>query len=97
MTLSNGAIHDTILHVLTQHDRAESRRRSYNPFALALYMEALQSSMRFINGGADPREVLIGHFNGVILAKCLKALRMAPASDREENGSYVRRENYAQK
>lgn len=95
MTLSNGAIHDTVRHVLIEHDKAESRKASFNPYALGLYLEAMQSSMRFINAGADPREVLIGHFNGRILAKCLKALRMAPATFREENGNGVtRREKY---
>ena len=86
MQLSNGAIHDTLRHVLVEHDRAESRRAAYNIYALGIYMEALQSAMRFIEAGADVREVVIGHFNGRILAKCLKNLRLAPATDREENG-----------
>jgi len=93
--LNNAAIHDTIRHVLVEHDRAESRKAHHNIYALGLYMEALQSASRFIDGGADVREVLIGHFSGRILAKCLKALRLAPATDREENGGgWTRRTNY---
>ena len=86
LQISNGAVHDTLRHVLVEHDRAESRKASHNPYALGIYIEALQSAMRFINAGADVREVVIGHFNGRILAKCLKNLRLAPATDREENG-----------
>jgi hypothetical protein len=97
MILSNGAVHDTLRFVLTEHDRAEGRKRIHNLSAFRLYMEALESAMRFIEGGADVREVLIGHFNGRVLAKCLKALRLAPATDREENGiAGVRRTKYAE-
>jgi hypothetical protein len=94
MLLSPGAIHDTVRFVLVEYDRAESRKTSYNVNALGLYIEALQSASRFIEAGADVREVLIGHFNGRILARCLKALRLAPATDREENGRWARQTDY---
>jgi hypothetical protein len=96
MKLANGAIHDTLRHVLVEHDRAEGRKASHNPYALGLYMEAMQSAMRFIEAGADVREVLIGHFGGRILDKSLKALRLAPATDREANGGgWTRTTEYA--
>lgn len=87
-------LHEKLRHALIEHDRKESAKPGYNHYALALYMEALQSASSFIEQGKDPREVLCGHFNGRLLAKLLKVAGCAPYTKADAFGSGVRRTNY---
>ncbi len=57
-------LRDELRHTLIEYDRKESRKQGYNVYALALYMEALQSAMEYIEQGKDVRKVLTGHFTG---------------------------------
>lgn len=67
-------IHDTLRSVLIAHDKREARGNRYNPHALALYMEALQSVDEEVSKGVDIKIALELHFCGRLLEKLLKAI-----------------------
>ena len=54
-----------VRHALTEHDKANSRRKYYNVFALSLYMEALQSWEKECSAGGDPVSLLPQFFTTV--------------------------------
>lgn len=87
-------LHDKLRHELIQYDVKESTKRGYNSHALAIYLEALQSSMEFIDAGKDVRKVLVGHFCGRLLTKLLKAADCAPDTKEDQMGLGIRRTSY---
>jgi hypothetical protein len=87
-------LHEKLRSALITYDIQESKKRSYNLYALGHYMVALQSTTDFIAKGADVREVLCGHFSGRLLARLLKVAGVAPMTKEDNYGGIVRRTNY---
>jgi hypothetical protein len=87
-------LHEKLRSALIAYDKQESSKRSYNIYALGIYIEALQSATSFIERGADVREVLCGHFSGRLLARLLKVAGVAPMTREDSYGGIVRRTNY---
>lgn len=63
-----------LVNALTDYDRKQSTRRGYNPYALALYFEALDDVMMAVKSGRDIRKALANSFNDRVLDACLRAI-----------------------
>jgi hypothetical protein len=63
-----------LVNALTDYDRKQSTRRSYNPHALALYFEALDDAMAAVERGCNIRKALADSFNDRVLDACLRAI-----------------------
>ena len=62
-----------LIHMLTDHDRRQAKKRGYNPHALAHYMCAVANAMHDIEeGGVHAATALANYFTGGLLRKCLK-------------------------
>ncbi len=72
-----------LVNALTAYDIAESKKRFYNPYALALYFQALNRFEAYIARGYDMRVSLLNCFNGRLLDRMLKVCGL-PKSTKEE-------------
>jgi hypothetical protein len=63
-----------IVAALTEYDRKQSTRRSYNHHALALYFEALDEAETAVNRGQTWEAALKLSFNDRVLEVCLRAI-----------------------
>lgn len=75
-----------LVHAVTEYDRKQSARKSYNRYALAQYLGAVENASNAINCGTCRREALVDYFNGRLLDVCLKALNLDPSSRQEQMG-----------
>lgn len=66
-------LHDKLVNAITEYDRKESRKRYYNPHALALSLGRLRDVEEDIRRGASIRNALIAGFCGRMLDALLKA------------------------
>ena len=80
-------LHSKLVSVAAEYDRKESTKRGYNIYALAHYMEAIQSVDACLakllfsaNPQDDVRRVLCGHFTGRLLDQMLKAAGLPKSS-----------------
>ncbi len=87
-------LRDQLQHTLIEYDRKESRKQGYNVYALALYLEALDSAMEYIEQGKDVRKVLTGHFNGRLCNALLKTAGCPKYTVEDAYGSPVRQTSY---
>jgi hypothetical protein len=92
--MDNTLLRSAFVHAVTEYDRLESTRQHYNRFALAQYLEAIESAMSHIEKGADVRAVLVGHFTGRLLAKLLKVAQCSPMTRADALGGVARRTSY---
>jgi hypothetical protein len=75
-----------LLHAVTEYDRRQALRRSYNRNALALYLGAVSDAMTAVEAGAPVRGALVAHFNGRLLDAVLRAAGEAPSTREEQMG-----------
>lgn len=88
-------LQDRLLWALKEYDAKESSKRCWNPNAMRLYIEALNSAMEFIDAGKDARAVLVGHFTGRLCARLLKVAGCSPYTIEDaRGGSWVRGSEY---
>jgi hypothetical protein len=71
-------------HVLITYDKRQARGRSYNPYAIAHYCEALQRARALVEAGKAWRAALVECFNGRLLDNLLKAIQEAPSTRAEQ-------------
>jgi hypothetical protein len=72
-----------LLNALTEHDRRESKKKFYNPYALGQYCQALNRLERYVNAGHDLRLSMLNTFNGKLLDKMLNVANL-PVSTKDE-------------
>jgi hypothetical protein len=72
-----------LYRAFTAYDRLNSRRRDYNPYALAQYFAAAEDIAVAINKGTPMGEACIARLNGKLLDIALNALGEAKATPDE--------------
>jgi hypothetical protein len=81
-------IRDTLVHAVTQYDLKESKKPTYNSYALAHYIARIDDIMRDIEAGADTREAIVAGFTGRLLNTCLRSLKLPKPSQDEMQGMW---------
>lgn len=74
--------HDSLVNAITKHDMGESRKASFNKYALGIMLGALhdaEAAMKSISA----RNAIIRHFNGRLCDKLLKSIGEKPHSTYE--------------
>lgn len=72
-----------IVSAFTQFDRKASKRKGYNPYALAHYCKAGQNVERHVANGVPLRTAIIGCFCGRLCDAILKALDLELMTNEE--------------
>ena len=78
-----------IVSLLTAYDEKQSSKKSYNRYALGIYLNQLDNVILDIELGADPRAAIVAGFNGRLLDFILRGLGMAGSSKEEQMGSGI--------
>lgn len=73
-------------HAFTQHDIRNSKRRGYNPYALARYLQIADEIAKEIETGEEPRKACTSRLNDRLLDVALGALGLPKASLKEIRG-----------
>jgi len=76
----------TLGRALTRYDAKQQGKRSYNPYALNLYLEAAERVEEAVNAGTPLRKALTDNFNDRLLDVVLKAMGQEKASLNEIRG-----------
>ena len=76
-------LRQTMTRAVTNFDRQASRRRGYNIYALAQYLDAVDRVVEAVEGGAEPRAAVTEAFNDRLQDALLRALDQ-PVTSREE-------------
>jgi len=71
---------------LIEYDKKESRKKSYNRFAMGIYLQALHQVDEMLFNGTGLRVALLECFNGRLLDKLLKSVDLQTASLNEHRG-----------
>jgi hypothetical protein len=79
-------IRDTLVHAVTQYDLKQSKKPSYNMYALGHYIARIDDIVRDIEEGADTREAIVAAFTGSLLNTCLRSLKLPKPSQDEMQG-----------
>ncbi len=79
-----------LLHVLVAYDKRQSKKPSYNRYALSHYCDALAHTMELAAKGHSIRESLCDAFTGRLLDLCLKAVGEPKSTDTEQRGNICR-------
>lgn len=69
-----GTIRTALVHAATQYDIRQSKRRGYNPYALAQYLARIEDVELDIAAGQTPRAALYAAFNDRLLDTLLTAI-----------------------
>lgn len=89
-TMTNKQTRAKLLHVLVAYDKRQTKKPSYNRYALSHYCNALAYVMRCIEAGHSVRAALTDAFTGRLLDLCLKAVGEAKSTDQEQRGNICR-------
>ena len=73
----------TLTHAVTAYDRSNSRRRGYNIYALAQYLQAVDRVIEAVEAGAEPRAAILEEFQDRLRDALLRALGQ-PITSAEE-------------
>jgi hypothetical protein len=68
--------HNDMVSTLISYDKRESKKKYYNPYALAIYLRALQSAETDMAAGTPIRQAIVGHFSGRLLDRLLKTAKL---------------------
>jgi hypothetical protein len=79
-------IRSKLIHGLTQYDMRQSKRKGYNPYALAQYLTRIDEIMDDIAAGATPRAAIIAAFTDRLQDAALKAIGEPKGTDAECRG-----------
>ena len=66
--------HTKLLNAVTEYDRKQLGKKSYNPYALGHYAAALQNVRDDMESGKTLRQALLKNFNGRLLSVVLKSV-----------------------
>lgn len=75
-----------LVSAVTEYDRKQSTKPSYNMYALPQYLERVSEIMDDIAAGADPRAAITAGFTGTLVSSILRRLKMSGASKGEMSG-----------
>lgn len=75
-----------LVSAVTEYDRKQSTKPSYNMYALPQYLERVSEIMDDIAAGADPRAAISAGFTGTLVSSILRRLKMSGASEGEMSG-----------
>jgi len=78
-----------LLHAVTEYDRRESKKPSYNRYALPQYLARIAEIDADIQRGADVRRAIVAGFSGRLADRCLKAVGLDKTSDEEQRGGWI--------
>ncbi len=72
-------------HIVTAYDIKESTKRSYNRYAIGMYLGAAQAVCAELqaNPELETRKVIIAHFNGRLCDMILRGLGFNPQTKDE--------------
>lgn len=82
---------DKLISLLTQWDARESKKKSHNPYALALYFQQADRVVLDVELGADPRAAIVAGFTGRLADFILRGMGFAITTPEEQRGSGVYR------
>jgi len=77
-------LHHKLIHCITEYDRKEQSKRSYNPHALPLYMQGVDRVEEALANGADLRSAITNVFTGRLLDRVLKSVDLPKSTDAEQ-------------
>jgi hypothetical protein len=80
-----------IVSLLTAYDKKQSSKKSYNNYALGIYLNQLDNVILDIELGADARAAIVAGFNGRLLDFVLRGLGIAISTEQEQIGSGIYR------
>jgi len=80
-----------LVHAVTEFDRAQSRRKGYNPHALAHYLRLASAIALAIENGQAPRDAARTRCSDRLLATILRALGETAPTVEEARGHYLTR------
>ena len=75
-----------LVSAVTEYDRRQSSKPSYNMYALPQYLERVSEIMDDIAAGADPRAAITAGFTGTLLSSVLRRMKMSGANMSEVSG-----------
>jgi len=75
--------HQKIVHAFTEHDRKESKKNYYNPYALAQYCAAGQRVELYVKAGYPLRDAVICCFSGRLADAILRSVKL-PVTTKDE-------------
>lgn len=75
-----------LVSAVTDYDRKQSTKPSYNMYALPQYLERVSEIMDDIAAGADPRSAIAAGFTGTLLASVMRKLKLNTPTREEIQG-----------
>ncbi len=63
-----------LVHAATEYDRKQASKRSYNRYALGIYLNAIDATCKDIEQGLTVRAALLVNFNDRLLDAMLKSV-----------------------
>ena len=75
-----------LVSAVTDYDRKQSTKASYNMYALPQYLQRVSDIMEDIAAGADPRSAISAGFTGTLVSSILRKLKMSGTSMDEIRG-----------
>lgn len=76
-------IHAKLLCAATEYDRAQSKRKGYNPYALGHYARGLNRIRQRADIGQPLRESILSEFSGRLCDRLLRAVGLDLMTDSE--------------
>lgn len=78
--------HQKAISALVKFDELESKKKSYNRFAMGIYLSALQNAETNMAAGRPLRQALVNAFTGRLLDRVLKSQGESKATLKEQRG-----------
>ena len=82
-------IKNQLVSAATQYDQRQSRKASYNPYALGQYFARIDEVCADVEAGASPRAALCAGFHDRLLDVLLKAIGEKPHNREELPGGWA--------
>lgn len=76
---------------IMEYDREESKKKSYNRYAMPILLGRVADVVADIERGADVRQAILAGFNGRVADKALKSVGLPRAAGEEKRGAGVYR------
>ena len=75
-----------LLSAVTEHDRKNSTKKGYNPYALAHYLIAVDNCRDLCSDGMGLRQAIVKSFCGRLMDCCLRAVGEKISTKEEQRG-----------
>lgn len=75
MEKSNEALRIKLISAITTYDKKQSKKTSYNPHALALYIAGIDEVVELKNKGISIEKAISDIFSDQLADACLKAIK----------------------